>query len=136
MTGSSTLRGDEAGFTLVETVVAFAILALVVTTAIQVVGGGSVRARLAADRDTALVHAQSQLALLGATAQLPLGTSNGEFADGFEWRLEAVPALGSSPASQSLVPWNVEIEVARQGVPAGRIALRTVMLARAPGERP
>ena len=64
MTEPSTGHDAESGFSLVETVVAFAILSLVMTTAIQIIGAGTVRARKGQDRGIALAHAQSSLARL------------------------------------------------------------------------
>lgn len=122
----------SAGFTLVETVVAFAILALAVSGAVEIVGGGGRRARAEADRAIALAHAQSRLALLGATLELAPGLTKGSFGDGFEWRMTARARPGNATA-QAVAPWDVLIEVARSPDPANKAALRTVLLAKPTG---
>lgn len=122
-------RGD-AGFTLVETVVAFAILSLAMTTAVQIIGGGSMRMRLGQDRSTALAHAQSRLAALTVSESVPLGSSTGTFEDGFQWSLTVSSFPGTVPTDAAWSPFVAELTVHPPDVEAG-VVLKTVLLGRA-----
>jgi prepilin-type N-terminal cleavage/methylation domain-containing protein len=92
---------DDDGFTLVETIVAFAILSIVMTIAVQIVGGGSVRARIGQQKSTALAHAQSQLAILSASDVLEPGIMEGKFDDG----LPGARPYRLPRASRAQRPW-------------------------------
>ena len=127
----ATRRGGDAGFTLVETVVAFAILSLVMTTAVQIIGGGSARMRMGQDRSTALAHAQSQLAVFSVGEKLPVGRSTGAFEDGFEWRLSVSPLPGSAPFDAALSPFLAELSVNAPGPDSPRVVLKTILLGHA-----
>jgi general secretion pathway protein I len=78
---------EEAGFTLVETLVAFTVLTLVLIVLLaglsQVTRGG----RDAEAMREALRLAQSKLDGLGVTEPLTPGESTGRFGNGFEWHL-------------------------------------------------
>ena len=121
---------DEAGFSLVETVVAFAILSLVMATAIQVVGGGSTRARIGQDRAVALAHAQSSLAALSASETVLPRSSSGTFADGFAWTLSVRPVSEGGGESSSLSPYIAEVSVTSPRTNTTRVVLRTIVLGR------
>lgn len=85
------MRAERAaGFTLLEALVAFAILALALTALLQGALSG-LRATQAAGRtEEALARARSRLAALEAA---PLGPSDqrGEDGGGFTWRTRIVP---------------------------------------------
>jgi Tfp pilus assembly protein FimT len=78
---------ENAGFTLVETLAAFTVLALVLIVLLaglsQVTRGG----RDAEGMREALRLAQSKLDGLGVTEPLTPGESTGRFGNGFEWHL-------------------------------------------------
>ena len=106
-------RGED-GFSLVETVVAFAILSLVMATAVEIVGAGSVKARIDHERSAALVRAQSRLAALAADTLLPVGTIEGSFEDGTGWRATISP-LPARAGGISAMPYLVSVEVRDPG---------------------
>ncbi len=91
----------EAGFTLLEVVVAFTVAALVVAAAFQVFGtafGGSARA----ERQTlALLTAESKLAEVGHTLPLVPGTRNGDAAGDLRWTVRIV---GEGDAREANAP--------------------------------
>ncbi len=81
------------GFTLLELLVALAILALSLTAAMQVFGEGLRGARQAEDYLTATALAQTELARLGIETFVPLaaGRHAGRHDDRFSWELQIAP---------------------------------------------
>lgn len=79
----------QRGFTLIEIVVAFAILALGLGIAMQIAGGAMRNARQAATRTDAALYAQSLLDTVGVGERLEEGSSSGEFGEQFRWHLDA-----------------------------------------------
>ena len=74
------------GFTLLEVVVAFALLGLVLATAFEVFSAGLARAAELGNRAAALAIAQSQLAAAGVEETLKEGETRGESQDRrFQW---------------------------------------------------
>lgn len=82
--------GRAAGFTLIEIVVAFAILALGLTLLIGTLSGATHQLRQAGDAGRAALHAQS---LLDEYANAPQpGAQQGVLEDGrYRWTLQAAP---------------------------------------------
>jgi Tfp pilus assembly protein PilV len=121
-----TLRCQE-GFTLVETVVAFAVLALVMTAAVEIVGHGGIRQRQGERRMAALSHARSELARLAASPAVLSSSASGTFDDGFIWRRTSAP-VPELPAAGTWRPFVVRLEV-EPAVGSGEpVALTTVIL--------
>ena len=81
----------QRGFTLIEIVVAFAILSIGLGIAMQIAGGAMRNASQAATRTDAALYAQSLLDTVGVGERLEEGTSNGEFGEKFRWTLRAEP---------------------------------------------
>jgi general secretion pathway protein I len=81
--------GRQRGFTLIEIVVAFAILALGLGIAMQIAGGAMRNARQAATRTDAALYAQSLLDSVGVGERLEEGGSSGDFDEKFHWDLDA-----------------------------------------------
>lgn len=79
------------GFTLIEIVVSFAILALGLGIAMQIAGGAMRNARHAEERTEAALYAQSLLDAAGIGERLEEGDSSGEFGDRFRWNLSVTP---------------------------------------------
>ena len=80
-----------AGFTLIEVLVALAILAITFGFAFRALSGGF--DRLDRDRKSAdaLLLAQSTLARVGHDIALQDGAVDGHTKDGFAWRIETAP---------------------------------------------
>src|SRR5580704_7933192 len=88
---------SEAGFTLIEVLVAIAVLA-VVLGAIGAVVGTTVKGIRSVDRKLPLLEtAQNLLASLPERGLLKPGTQTGG-SGGFEWRIDVVPLAISPPA--------------------------------------
>lgn len=81
-----TTRRAQSGFTLVEVVVAFVLLAMVLTTGFELFTAGMRRAVDLEERAQALAVAQSRLAAVGIEHALKDGTSAGQTDDGkYRW---------------------------------------------------
>lgn len=79
---------EEAGFTLVETLAAFTILALVLIVLLAGLSPVTRGGRDAEAMREALRLARSKLDGLGVTEPLAPGESTGRFGNGFEWHLQ------------------------------------------------
>ena len=78
-----------AGFTLIEVIVAFAILALGLTILLGILSGATKQVRWADDAGRAAMHAQTLLAQTGVGESLAPGHTEGEFESGrYRWTLD------------------------------------------------
>lgn len=101
------------GFSLLEVMVAFTILAMLLGALFQVFSGGMHAAR-SGDRHTrATVIAQSRLAALGVEYALVEGVTSGSVDDDYHWRLTIAPYTDDRlPAAGALMqPLIVNVEV-------------------------
>lgn len=78
----------QAGFSLLEVLVAFVILALSLGVILQIVSSGLRSASLAEDYAMASAHAASKLAELNLEKPERLENEQGEFESGKRWRVE------------------------------------------------
>lgn len=82
----------QRGYTLIEVLVAFAVLALALTLLLGTLSGATRQVRWSADAGRAALHAQSLLAQVGVGEALQPGRSEGTFEDGrYRWALEVAP---------------------------------------------
>lgn len=81
-------RTDRArGFTLLEVLVAFAVLAVALGVAFEIFATGLRSGRAADALTRAALIAESELARVGVETKLTPGESAGEFDDGTRWRV-------------------------------------------------
>ena len=86
------LRRRAAGFTLIEVILAFALLALGLTILLGILSGATKQVRWADDAGRAALHAQSLLAQQGVAVPLAPGRTEGEFEAGrYRWTLDVEP---------------------------------------------
>ncbi|MEI9997327.1 MAG: type II secretion system protein [Rhizomicrobium sp.] len=83
-------RDGEAGFTLIEALVALAIVGLSTAVLFKVISDNLDRAHRARDETLAMARVQSLLTQAQAGTPAP-GVSDGRFADGFSWRVQVEP---------------------------------------------
>ncbi|MEJ1968514.1 MAG: type II secretion system protein [Rhizomicrobium sp.] len=88
---------SQSGFTLVETLVALAILGLSMAVLLTVMSDNLDRTRRARDEAVAAALAQSVLARAEAGTPQP-GTTGGAFAGGYSWRVAVEPYLPGGEA--------------------------------------
>ncbi len=125
------MRADrgEAGFTLLEALIAFAIAALALAALLQGALTGLRAAQAATRTEEALARARSRLAALEATPIAPADRS-GDDGGGFAWRLRVVPAATSG----GLTLYNVTVAVGwRDGGTPREVRLETQRLGPAAG---
>ena len=80
------------GYTLVEVIIAFALLALALTLLLGTLSGASRQVRWADDAGRASLHAQSLLDQLGVGEPLSPGRKQGDFENGrYPWQLDVQP---------------------------------------------
>ncbi|MET0581640.1 MAG: prepilin-type N-terminal cleavage/methylation domain-containing protein [Pseudoxanthomonas sp.] len=82
----------QRGFTLIEVIIAFALLALALTLLLGSLSGAARQIRTANDSGRATLHAQSLLAQLGVGEVLQPGRKQGVFEQGrYRWELQVEP---------------------------------------------
>ncbi len=103
-------RRRQGGFTLLEVIVAFALLALALTMLLGALSGASRQVRQSADGSRATLHAQSLLAQLGVGEALRPGTQEGSFEGGrYRWRLDVAPFADPLAARAQLDPTSPQL---------------------------
>jgi len=127
---SPTRRG---GFTLIEVLVAFAILALVLTALLRVFSTGLDSIGVAERYASATMLARSVLDEIGAEIPLVADELSGDAGDGFTWNVEIARSAVIAPivdAESWLVPYDVAVTVTWEG--GGSLTLTTLRLASEP----
>ncbi len=82
----------QRGYSLLEVIVAFALLALALTLLLGSLSGASRQVGQAELRSRAVLHAQSLLATTGVIEPLQQGERSGQWEDGrYHWRLQVEP---------------------------------------------
>jgi prepilin-type N-terminal cleavage/methylation domain-containing protein len=100
----------QAGFTLIETLVAFAVLALILTVLLGGLSRLLTGGRHAEILRDALRLAQARLDGIGVVEPLVPGESGGQFENGFNWHLRVGDMRGSARSAGPAGAW-VEITV-------------------------
>lgn len=113
----ATPAGGAAGFTLIEVVVALAILALALAAALPQFGSALRLGAEATDGREAVLVAQSALAVLTADPRLADGARDGAADGGWVWRATVRRAAtgGDGAVPALLRPFEVTIEVMKTG---------------------
>ena len=114
----STPLKDSAGFTLIEALVALAIVAMALSSigtliASSAHGAHSIEARL-----TRLETARTVMSALPSRDQLVPGTSSGEIAN-HAWRVDVVPFAAQNVRPQSGAEWMPQAVVVTVKAPTG-----------------
>jgi general secretion pathway protein I len=130
----------SGGFSLLEVLAAFVVLALVGTALFRIFSGALGNASLSDEYSRATLYAESRLASPGVETPLREGVQQGTSEDGkYSWvaRVEPYRPPGSTPdldAAAALMParlWRIAVTVSWPGLAGGErsIALATVRLA-------
>jgi general secretion pathway protein I len=125
--------GDRAGFTIMEVLIALAVVA-VCLAAIGAVVGVTSRGVRSLEQHVALVEvARSVAASVPPHSEHAIQPGAGEVA-GHRWQVDVAPWTGSAGADQSASPWFPQIVTIRVRSPSGALlALQTVRLQRKQG---
>lgn len=127
----------QAGYTLIEVIVAFALLALALALLLGTLSGATRQVRWAGDAGRAALHAQSLLDRQGIDAPIRAGQQSGDFDGGrYRWSLDTRPWVDpdlppattpSTPGSQRLYALTLAVEWG-DGGPRQRLVLDTLRL--------
>ena len=83
------MKRDARGFSLLEVLMAFALLTVGLGILVAILGGGLLQVRQAGDATGATLHAQSLLDQVGVLAPIRAGTDGGALDDGrYRWAME------------------------------------------------
>lgn len=100
----------QRGYSLIEVIVAFALMALAATLLLGSLSGAARQVGIADRQGRAALHAESLLATLGVGAPLEAGQQHGEWEQGrYHWTLHVAPYVEPRQASSRL--WEVELQV-------------------------
>ena len=134
-------RSRERGYTLIEVLVAFAVLALALTVLLGTLSGATRQVRWSADAGRAALHAQSLVAQVGVGEPLVPGRRGGELEAGrYRWQLEVEPWIDPQlPAAPLADPFGARMMALRltvewgEGGPRERLVVESLRLAVAEG---
>lgn len=129
-------RRGQDGYSLLEIVVAFGVLAVALSLLLGALSGGTRQVRWAADSGRAALHAQSLLDEVGVGEVLAPGRRDGEFAGGrYRWVLDVAPYVDAdrppAPASDPFAPRLLQLRLQvtwGEGGPRERLELHTLRL--------
>lgn len=127
---------SQRGYTLIEVIVAFALLAAALSLLLGTLSGAARQVRGSADGGRAALYAQSLMSQVGVGEQLEPGTENGEFEEGrYRWSLDirpwADPAQPPDALRDPAAPRLLEVRLGIEwgdGGPRQRLLLRTLRL--------
>ncbi|HEY0721305.1 MAG TPA: prepilin-type N-terminal cleavage/methylation domain-containing protein [Gammaproteobacteria bacterium] len=128
------MNQPQRGFTLLEVVVAFAILAMAVTTLLAMFGSGVRNTTLASDYQRALVLAEARMNYLQGIApnQLHPEIYQGEGEGGLLWRSE-VSVYPTEATETALLLYRIDVQTSwRDGGHTRLIELSTLRLVPTP----
>ena len=109
-----TMPRTQQGFTLLEVLVAFAILGIALGTLLQTFAVGLRNTALSEEYTQATLYAESVLAGLGVEEALEEGSLGGELDDKYSWRGSASVYQepdGPELEDNGLLPYHVQVEV-------------------------
>lgn len=122
----------EAGFMLIDVLVATVIAALALVALFESFSSGLSAVSHLTARDRAVLLAQSVLDTVGTRELLTEGVDTGRTPEGVNWRTATRrrdDLIYSDPTKMLVVPYDVEVEVAwRDGRRSRSLTLRTIRL--------
>jgi general secretion pathway protein I len=132
----------QRGFTLLEVIVAFALLAMALTLLLGTLSGAAKQVRWSSDAGRAALYAQSLMDQVGVGQALKPGQRSGDFENGrYRWTLGITQWRDSLPASNQPIDPNAmrlfEVQLAVEwgdGGPSRRLFLRTLRSSTASNE--
>ncbi len=117
-------RRSRGGFTLLEVLIAFAILAVAMTALMQAFSQGLRSLEVAEDYATAAMLARSKMAEVGPLIPIEEGELSGEFENNWQWRVVVLPYAGEDDATDEtsvLRLYDVRVAIERNEVPLAEL---------------
>lgn len=84
-------RGQQQGFTLIEIIAAFTILAMTFMVVLEILSNSSANTIKSSERTEIALQASSKMAEIGVTIPIEEGTVSGEFDNGHRWDISMRP---------------------------------------------
>lgn len=122
------------GYTLIEVIVAFALLALALTVLLGSLGNASRQVHWADGAGRAALYAQSLLDQVGVAESLQAGTRHGSFEDDrYQWTLATRPFIDTGATTQAMTAdgaqlFEVQLDMQWGPSAAQRLQLKTLRL--------
>ena len=105
----------QQGFSLLEILIAFSILAFSLTILLNIFSSGLRRAIVSEEYQQAVIIAQSKLAAAGVEEALVNGTQEGDVEEKYFWQVQAqsfdLDAMGLDGDKQNVMPYQVTVVV-------------------------
>ncbi|MFW7269010.1 type IV pilus modification PilV family protein [Gluconacetobacter sp. Hr-1-5] len=101
--------GQQAGFTLIEVLVAFVIVTLALAVAYRGMLDGVAATQLSNRMQDALSRAQSHMAAIGHGMQVAPLEQDGDDGSAFHWHVRIAPAQTATGTSSGLMLYQVQI---------------------------
>ncbi len=120
----------RGGFTLLEVLIAFVILAVALVALLRAFSSGLRGLDATEAAAAALQHARSKIEEVGTVIPLEAGEYGGAFEDGTRWRVVIRPheaGAGAAAETVALVPYEIEVTSFRER--GGKVTLRSLRLA-------
>ncbi len=130
-----TRAGGESGFTLIEVLVSFVIVALAMGALLQIFSSGLRSGYIAEQYSAAVLLAESKLEAVGIEERLVEGETSGAFDNGFRWTVSVRAYDDGADADQpgAVEAFAVSVTVAWDGSAGERsFELETLRLATGP----
>lgn len=84
-------RHQQQGFTLIEIIAAFTILAMTFMVVLEILSNSSANTIKSSERTEIALEASSKMAEIGTTIPVEEGNESGEFDNGHRWDISMVP---------------------------------------------
>lgn len=133
---SHALPGRVGGYTLIEVIVAFALLALALTLLLGSLTNAARQVHWADGAGRATLYAQSLLSQAGVGAPLQAGTRSGDFDhERYHWTMDVHPYVTAGAVKPAVTAdgaqlFEVDLQIDWGPLPAQRLELQTLRLSR------